>query len=134
MENLQTYVDFFEKWKFLPDYFRQTLTELVENADYVEMTDHMMVAPCPNCGSTKTRDLGNTAINDSTICVCLECGCIGCLTCGSVFNDGETACPHWGICDNCPEPKNDRGCCSIPLWKCSTIRKWKATRQYPFEF
>ncbi|MFO7873732.1 MAG: hypothetical protein R6U62_04550 [Bacteroidales bacterium] len=134
MENMETLNGFFPSWEILPRDFRESLTEIIANPDEMEMLDQVMVAPCPNCGSTNTRDCENTSLADPTICVCMDCGCIGCLTCGAVFNDGETQCPHWSICENCSEPKNARGYCSTSLWECPTIKKWKANRQYPFEF
>jgi len=134
MEQLSTYHDVFPAWKNLPRDFQESLSEIISNQDSIGMIDQVMVAPCPSCGSTNTRDCENTLIKDPTVCVCLDCGCIGCLTCGAVFNDGETQCPHWTLCENCSEPKNGRGHCSTPLWDCPIIKQWKAKRQYPFEF
>lgn len=135
MEHVEIQKDFFKTWHLLPADFRESLSETTEQSDeMMDATDQFMVAPCPNCGSTNTRDCGNAAIGDETIGLCLNCGCLGCLTCGAVFNDGETKCPHWAICENCPEPKNDRDYCATPLWECATIQEWKAKRQHAFEF
>jgi len=134
MENVGIQKDFFEAWHELPKDFKRSLIEIKAKQDEMNATDQVMVAPCPNCGSTNTRDCANTAIGDQTVGICLDCGCIGCLICGAVFNDGETECPHWRICERCSEPKNERGYCATPLWECPTIKAWKANRQHPFEF
>jgi hypothetical protein len=134
MEQLEMPKDFFKAWQHLPESFRQALVDIRNNPDEIAVADRVMVAPCPNCGSTNTRSCEQTAIEEPTVALCLDCGCLGCLTCGAVFNDGETECPHWSLCRSCPEPKNERGYCSIPLWECPTIQEWKANRQHPFEF
>ena len=134
MEHADLQKNFFETWPMLPKDFRESLLKIKNNQEEMDVTDQFMVAPCPNCGSTNTRDCENTSIGDPTVGFCLDCGCIGCLTCGAVFNDGETECPHWGICERCLEPKNNRGYCATPLWECSTIKHWKENRQHKFEF
>jgi len=133
-ENVEIHKDFFETWHLLANDFKQSLIEIKAHSDEMDVTDQFMVAPCPNCGNTNTRDCGNTTIGDATIGFCLNCGCLGCLTCGAVFNDGETKCPHWAICENCSEPKNERGHCATPLWECSAIKEWKGNRQHKYEF
>ena len=127
-------LDFFKNWQYLPDDFRQTLISIKNQPDEGAVFDKVMVGPCPNCGSIKTRNCEHTAISDSTVCLCRNCGCLGCYVCGAVFNAGETECPHWRICANCSEPKNARGFCPTPIWNCPIIRKWKQSRQYVFEF
>ncbi|MBS3758768.1 MAG: hypothetical protein KGY61_08890 [Desulfobacterales bacterium] len=134
MEPIELQKDFFEAWHLLPEDFRESLIEIKRNQDEMDTTDQVMVGPCPNCGSTNTRDCGHTSIGDPTVGFCMDCGCIGCLICGAVFNDGETQCPHWAICRNCSAPKNERGHCSIPIWECPAIKEWKAKRQHQFEF
>ena len=134
MEHLDMPRDFFQRWRHLPENIRQSLFEIKANPDDAAVVEQVMVPPCPNCGSLNTRNCENTAINESTVGLCLDCGCLGCIICGAVFNDGETSCPHWEICRNCPAPKNARGYCSIPLWECPRIQEWKASRQYPIEF
>ncbi len=134
METAQKDHDFFAAWKFLPEDFRASLNEILADQHNIAAKDRIMVAPCPNCGSTNTRDCGNTEINDPTVGFCMDCGCMGCLICGAVFDDGETQCPHWAICRKCSEPKDERGHCGIPLWECPAIQAWKAKRQHQFEF
>jgi hypothetical protein len=126
-------IDFFRTWHYLPEDVRLILVEIKDDSGEVDVSDQIMVGPCPNCGSTNTRSCENTVIADSTAGLCLDCGCRGCLVCGAVLDDGETNCPHWRICNNCGE-KGEEGRCSHSLWECPAITEWKAGRQYAFEF
>lgn len=92
----------------LPTEIQQRVSELIhQGKSKEEFVSALLIGPCPNCGSEKTRDGEDTGIptgqemGDTTVGVCLECGYLWCLTCGVPLSSWP--CPHWTICDSCDD-------------------------------
>ncbi len=91
----------------LPREIQERMGELIEQGlSKEEFLSALMVGPCPDCGSEKTRDDDDVQAlgvdpGDTTVGVCLDCGYLWCLECG----DGLISwpCSHWDICASCAD-------------------------------
>lgn len=91
-----------------------------------EFLRSVFVGDCPDCGSAKTS-CGDEIeqIDDPTVGYCEECGLLWCLECGMYIEAGSV-CPHWDVCDACPEEKDEFGECGINPLECPVILEWQA--------
>lgn len=106
----------------------QGLLEAAASADVTEeeFLRLIFVGDCPRCGSENTDSCDEAeGINDPTVALCGECGCVWCLECGSAVVSGET-CGHWDICEACDEEKDELEECGIMPDECPKLLEWCA--------
>ena len=89
-----------------------------------EFMRKVCVGNCPFCGSQETRDCSDTPLDDPTVGICLKCQVLWCLECDERFEEGQTVCGHWWICNECGF-RDAEGFCETPAWECSIILDWK---------
>jgi len=107
-----------------PEDLQSLFEEAKEAAPLDDFLNSVFVGDCPRCGSNKTMDgEGVPDLDDITVGLCRECGCMWCLECEQIFEKNQKGCRHWGICETC-EFMTKEGC-EIPPWECSIIQDWR---------
>jgi hypothetical protein len=86
----------------------------------------MFVGDCPDCGGSRTFSGDEIEeLDDPTVGYCDECGLLWCLECGMFITEGNI-CPHWDVCEECKEEKDEFGDCGIMPSECPFILEWQA--------
>ena len=120
--------DFTDLFKTLPKDLKDELVKAVEEsgaASAEESLSEIFVGPCPECGSSSTRDCEDAPdINDLSTGLCKECGHIWCLDCGRTVTKGSV-CEHYDICGRCRKKKDEFGDCALLPWQCKKISTFK---------
>ena len=122
-----------ENFRQLPEGMQEYLRKQIAEPDRVEeFVSAIIVGDCPVCGSSKTRDCGDTPLDDIYVGICLKCSTIWCLECGLIFEKGQHTCPHRAICDKCDFIDEDKEECAqiesldYSIGNCSIIQEMKS--------
>ena len=98
----------------LPPEVQEYLIDIMRRSSTPEEAiRRVLVGDCPECDSENTRDCEDTPIDDSTVGLCLNCNIMWCLGCGAVFEEGQTLCRHWEICEICHHINDTKEDCTI---------------------
>jgi|GEM_PF-416088 hypothetical protein len=109
----------------LPDYARDLLSRAASGEiSESEFLREVFVGDCPNCESRDTVDCDTVeGIEDITVGLCRDCGFTWCVECGVPVTRGEI-CPHWQVCEECEEEKDEYDECGIQPADCPFIVEW----------
>ncbi len=112
---------------FLEGLLGQMMSEDVPlSADEEQLLRAVFVGDCPDCGSSRTLSGDEIEqIDDPSVGYCEDCGLLWCLECGMYIEAGSD-CPHWDVCEECPEEKDEFGDCGIMPSECPVILEWQA--------
>lgn len=115
----------YNMWELMSPETQRALRDGLENlTGDVSHAESGSTRRCPRCGGNDTADCqGIRDIADPTIGLCVTCGYLWCLECGTHLISTPT-CGHWRICASCDERKDEAGYCRTVPSECPRIKEW----------